>query len=170
LCLLAWASGQFANDYKRVTHVGYSIHEIVGIGFALALAIRILIGLLGPDRARFSAWFPFGTDNLRLVIDDLRGLGRLRFPERAPHEGLAGLVQFLGLLVFALIASSGTVMAFYLQPGARATGWLVSLKDIHEAAQVLIPVYLGLHAGGALVHALLGQDLWREMFFIRKSR
>jgi hypothetical protein len=61
-------------------------------------------------------------------------------------------------------------MAFYLEPGTRATGWLRGLKEIHEAAQVLIPAYLGLHVGGTLMHALLGQHFWREMFFVGKSR
>lgn len=170
LCLVAWGSAQFAGDYKRAVHLGFSIHEVIGLAFTAALAIRILIGLVGPDRGRFSAWFPFAKDNLRLVNDDLRNLVQLRFPERAPHEGLAGLVQFLGLLIFALIAFSGTVLALYLEPGTRATGWLSGVKEVHEAAQVLIPVYLALHVGGTLVHALLGQQLWREMFFLRKSR
>jgi len=170
LCLIAWGSAQFAGDYKRAIHLGYSIHEVVGIGFTITLAIRIFMGLLGPQRARFSTWFPFAKDNLRIVVDDLRNLVQLRFPERAAHEGIAGLVQFLGLLLFLMIAASGTVMAFSLQPGIRATGWLHTLKEIHETAQVLIPGYLGLHVGGALVHALLGQQLWREMFFLSKSR
>ena len=170
LCLAAWATGQFADDYKRAVHVGFSIHEIVGIGFSVALAIRILIGLSGPAGGRFSSWFPFGKENLRLAIDDLKSLALLRVPERAPHQGVAGMVQFLGLLAFALIASTGTLIAIYLEPGTRATGWLHGVKEIHEAAQVLIPIYLGLHVGGALVHALLGQHLWQEMFFIGKSR
>jgi cytochrome b len=170
LCLAAWGTGQFADDYKRAVHPGFSIHEIVGIGFAIALAIRVVIGLTGPARGRFATWFPFGKENLRLVVDDLKGFARLRFPEREPHEGVAGLVQFLGLVAFALIAATGTVIAIYLEPGTRATGWLHDVKEIHEAAQVLIPIYLGLHVGGALVHALLGQHLWREMFFLGKSR
>ena len=170
LSLAAWGTGQFADDYKRAVHFGYSIHEIVGIGFAIALGIRILIGLSGPAAGRFSTWFPFGRENLRLVIDELKGLVELRFPEREPHQGLAGLVQFLGLLAFALIAATGTLIAISLEPGTRATGWLHDVKEIHETAQVLIPIYLGLHVGGALVHALLGQHLWQEMLFIRKSR
>lgn len=170
LCLVAWVSGQFADDYKRPVHVGFSTHEIIGIGFSIALALRILIGFTGPAQGRFFAWFPFTRKNLRLMIDDLGSMVQLRLPERAPHEGLAGLVQFLGLLAFLMIASTGTVLAIYLEPGTRAAGWLHSVKEIHEAAQVLIPVYLGLHVGGTLVHALVGQDLWREMFFMQKTQ
>jgi cytochrome b len=170
LCLVAWGTAQFADDYKNAVHVGFLIHEIVGAGFTIALAIRILGGLLGPDQGRFSTWFPFGKGNLRLVIDDLGNFARLRFPERAPHEGVAGVVQFLGLCAFLVIAATGTIMVFYLAPGIRATGWLHSVKEVHEVAQLLIPVYLGLHVGGALVHSVFGQDVLREMFFIRNSR
>lgn len=170
LCLVAWGTAQFAGDYKNAVHVGFSIHQIVGVGFTAALAIRLFIGLLGRDGGRFSTWFPFGRDNLRRVMDDLRNFARLRFPERAPHEGVAGVVQFLGLCAFLFIAVSGTVMAFYLAPGTRATGWLHGVKEVHEVAQLVIPVYLSLHVGGALLHSVLGQDLWREMFFIGDSR
>ena len=170
LCLVAWGTAQFAGDYKNAVHVGFSIHEIVGIGFTAALAVRILVGLLGRNEARFSTWFPFGKGNLRLVVDDLRNFARLRFPDRAPHEGVAGVVQFLGLCAFLVIAATGTIMVFYLVPGTRATGWLHDVKEVHEVAQLLIPVYLGLHVGGALVHSLLSRDVLREMFFIGGSR
>ena len=169
LCLAAWGSAQFAGDYKRADHPGFSIHELIGIAFAAALALRVLIGLLGPGRSRFSTWFPFTGENLRMVLDDLRSVARFRVEYRAPHEGLAGVVQFLGLLAFVMIASTGTVLAFYLEPGTRTSGWVHAVKEVHEAAEVLIPVYLGLHVGGTIVHALLGQHLWREMFFMGKS-
>lgn len=170
LCLAAWGSAQFAGDYKRALHVGFSVHEFIGIAFTFALAVRVLAGLLGPRKARFATWLPLAAGNRRLIADDLRNWRVLRFPERAPHEGVAGLVQFLGLLVFVAIASTGTLLALYLEPGTRATGWLHGLKEVHEAAQVLIPAYLGLHVGGTAVHALLGQHFWREMFFIRAPR
>ena len=170
LCLVAWGTAQFAGDYKNAVHVGFSIHEIVGVAFTVVLATRILMGLLGPEAGQFSAWFPFGIRNLRRVNEDLSNFARLRFPERAPHEGIAGVVQFLGLCAFLFIAITGTIMVLYLAPGTRATGWLHTVKEVHEGAQILIPVYLGLHVGGALLHSLLGQDLWREMFFISHPR
>jgi cytochrome b len=166
LCLAAWGSAQFAGDYKNAAHLGFSVHEFIGLGFTAALLVRVLAGLLGPRQARFATWFPLAAGNRRLIGEDLRNWAVLRFPERAPHEGVAGLVQFLGLLVFLAIAATGTLLAWYLEPGMRATGWLHDLKEVHEAAQILIPVYLGLHVGGTLLHALLGQHLWREMFFM----
>jgi cytochrome b len=170
LCLVAWGTAQFAGDYKNAIHIGFSFHEIVGVGFTVVLGIRIVIGLTGPDGARFSAWFPFGKDNLRRVTDDVRNSARFKFPDRAPHEGVAGVVQFLGLCAFLFIALTGTVMVFYLAPGTRPTGWLHSVKEVHEVAQFLIPAYLGLHVGGAIVHSMFGHGVWREMFFLSTPR
>lgn len=169
-CLAAWASAQFADDYKHAEHLGFSVHKWIGIGFALAISLRILYGLLGPHAARFTAWFPFTTVNLRLAGQDIFQLARLRVPQREPHEGIAGLVQGLGMLAFIVIAATGVVMALYLVPGDRTTGWLHDIKEIHEIAEQIIPVYLLLHVGGVVVHALFGQHLWRSMFFVESER
>lgn len=169
-CLAAWASAQFADDYKNAEHLGFSVHKWIGIGFALAISLRILYGVLGPYAARFAAWFPFTAHNLTLAGQDVLQLARFRVPEREPHEGIAGLVQGLGMLAFIAIAATGVVMALYLTPGSRTAGWLHDVKEIHEIAQQIIPVYLLLHVGGVVMHALLGQDLWRSMFFVPSKR
>ena len=141
-------------------------HPFRGVVFLrLALLLRVAYGLFGPRAARFWNWFPITVLKLRAVGEDLLLLTRFQIPEREPHEGIAGLVQGLGLLAFIAIACTGTLIYFYLEPGTRATGWVRSIKEIHETAQVLIPVYLLLHVGGVVVHALHGQHLWRAMFF-----
>jgi cytochrome b len=170
LCLLAWATAQFAGDYKRPVHTGYTLHEIVGILFAAILSLRVVYGVFGPKAARFAAWFPLSASNRALIAEDLRLLARLRLPERQPHEGIAGLVEALGLLAFFFIAGTGVAMALYLEPGARAGGWLRGVKEVHEIAQTVIPAYLALHAGAALLHALAGHDLLRDMFFLSRKR
>lgn len=170
LCLAGWASGQFADDYKNAGHLGFSVHKWTGIGFAVAISLRVLYGLIGPRATRFANWFPFTVSNLKLSAQDLLQLARFRVPERKPHEGIAGLVQGIGMLAFIAIAATGVVMALYLAPGSRTTGWLHGVKEIHELAQQIIPVYLVLHVGGVAVHALIGQDLWRSMFFLGPRR
>jgi len=169
-CLAAWGSGQFADDYKRAGHLGFSVHKWVGVGFSIAISLRVLYGLLGPRATRFASWFPFTAANLRLAAQDVLQLARLRVMERKPHQGIAGLVQGLGMLAFLAIAVTGSVMALYMEPGSRATGWLHLVKEIHEIAQQVIPVYLLLHIGGVVVHALFGQDYWRSMFFAGPRR
>jgi len=170
LCLAGWGSAQFAGDYKYAEHLGFDVHRWIGVGFAAALLLRVLYGLLGPHAVRFANWFPFSASNLKLAEQDIAQLSRLQVTERAPHEGIAGLVQGLGVIAFIAIASTGVAMALYLEPGSRASGWLHAVKQIHEAAQLLIPAYLLLHLGGVVLHALFGQDLWRSMFFLRPRR
>jgi len=170
LCLAAWASAQFAGDYKNAGHPGYNVHQSIGIGFAFAISLRVLYGVIGPPAARLASWFPFTVSNCRVAAQDILLLARFRVAERKPHEGIAGLVQGLGMLAFLLIAATGAVMALYLELGSRATGWLRAVKELHETAQLIIPVYLFLHLGGVFLHALLGQDLWRSMFFVTPRR
>lgn len=170
LCLAAWGSAQFADDYKNTAHLGSSVHKWIGIGFAIAISLRTLYGLFGPHEARFAAWFPFSAFNLRLAGQDILQLVCFRDPEREPHQGFAGLLQGLGMVVFLAIAAMGVVMALYLAPGSRATGWLHDVKKVHEVAQQIIPVYLLLHVGGVVMHALFGQSLWRSMFFVGPRR
>lgn len=170
LCLAGWASGQFADDYKNAGHLGFSVHKWIGIGFAVAIALRVLYGLIGPRATRFANWFPFTASNLKSSAQDLLQLARLRVSEREPHEGIAGLVQGIGMLAFIAVAATGVVMALYLAPGSRATGWLHFVKELHEIAQQIIPLYLVLHVGGVVLHALNGHDLWRSMFFLGPRR
>lgn len=133
-------------------------------------ASRVLYGLLGPREVRFTSWFPLTSSNLRLTAQDVMQLARLRVAERAPHESLAALVQGLGMLAFIAIAATGVVMALYLVPGSRATEWLHDVKQTHEPAQQIIPVYRVLYVGGVVVHALFGQDHWRSMFLLEPRR
>jgi cytochrome b len=160
----ALVSGQFAGDYRRAVHTGFDIHRWIGLGMALALAARLLWGLVGPNEVRFSAWVPVTRRRLALVGEDLAALARLRLPERVGHEGLAGLVQAVGLGAFAWMAVSGAIMFAWLEPGARVTGWLRAVKELHEGGQVVAIAYVALHAGAVLVHALAGDPVWRRMF------
>jgi len=165
--LAALLSGQFADDYKRAAHPGFTIHGWTGIGMALALGVRLLWGLVGPRAVRFSQWVPVTRQRLGYVAEDVGWLLRLRMPHRATHEGLAGLVQFAGLIAFAWMAATGAVMFYALEPGARTTGWLHLVKELHEAGQGAVIAYLALHGGAVVLHAFTGDDGWRRMLFLR---
>jgi cytochrome b len=159
----ALVSGQFAGDYRRAVHTGFDIHRWIGLGMALALAARLLWGFVGPKEVRFAAWLPVTRRRLALVGEDLAALARLRLPERAGHEGLAGLVQAVGLAAFAWMAVSGAILFAWLEPGARVTGWLSAVKELHEGGQVVAIAYVAVHAGAVLVHAMAGDPVWRRM-------
>jgi len=166
LGLLAWLTGQFAGDYKKMSHPGFTIHSWLGISLSLLVLMRLLYGVWGPDQARFTAWVPYTWDRLRLVLEDLLTLARLRLPERPAHQGLKSLVQSFGLLVFSWMALTGSLMFFYLPPGQKARGLMHVVKEAHEAGETLIPIFLGVHLAGVLLDALFGQQKWRRTFFM----
>ncbi|MDP3181711.1 MAG: hypothetical protein Q8M54_02705 [Desulfobaccales bacterium] len=42
------------------------------------------------------------------------------------------------------------------------------IKEIHEVGVWLIPIFLGIHVGAVILHALAGNHLWRKTFFLEK--
>ena len=56
-------------------------------------------------------------------------------------------------------------MFFYLEPGQKAGGVIHFIQDMHEIGEGAIPVFLGLHVGAVILHALFGRHLWRRMVF-----
>jgi hypothetical protein len=109
-------------------------------------------------------------DRLRLVVEDLQVLLQFRIPARAPHEGLAGAVQMIGLLIFAWVAATGSVLFYALEPGLRPGPWLDFVEELHKAGETLIPAYLAVHVGATLAHALTGDRRWRSMFFLPAAK
>ena len=162
--IAALISGQFADDYRRVVHTGFDVHRWIGLAMALALALRVLWGFAGPRIVRFAHWLPLTRARLALVWDDLTALARLRLPLREEHQGLAALLQAIGLLAFLWMAASGALLFFFLVPGARATGWLGVVKELHEGGEPVVIAYVALHVGAVVVHSIAGQPVWRRMF------
>ena len=165
LGIAALVSGQFAHDYRDAVHPGFAVHRWIGIGMGAVLLARFLWGFAGPRALRFSQWLPVTKKRLSAVLQDIVLLRSLRLPERTPHEGLAGLVQALGLLAFLWMAVSGAILFAYLEPGARAMGWLRAVKEGHEGGQAVVLAYVGLHVGAVALHSLAKRPIWRRMAF-----
>ena len=163
----AWATGFLADDYKRLEHLGFSLHSWLGISFVFFLVLRIGYGFWGPEAYQFTKWVPYTGDRLRAVREDLWTLIRFKLPQRPAHLGLSGLVQTFGLAAFAWMGLTGSLMFFYLAPGHKSRGFLHLVKEMHELGVWLIPIYLGIHAGAVLLHALAGDHRWRQMFFLK---
>jgi cytochrome b len=166
--LSAWATGFLADDYKRMEPLGFSIHSWLGVSFAFFLFLRIGYGFWGSDDYQFAKWVPYTKERLLAVFEDLWTLIKFKLPDRSTHVGLSGLVQTFGLAAFAWMAITGSLMFFYLTPGSKAKGSLHLIKEMHEAAVWLIPIYLGIHIGAVLLHALSGDHRWRRMFFLKE--
>jgi hypothetical protein len=101
------------------------------------------------------------------VWEDLLTLAKMKLPDRAPHQGLSGLVETFGLAVFTWMAATGVWMHFLLQLGQRARGAVYVIKELHEAGEALIAVFLAVHLAAVLVHALAGDQRWRKMVFLK---
>jgi cytochrome b len=168
LGLLAWLTGEWAGDYKKLHHIGFWVHKHLGIGLTFFLILRIGYGFVGPATARFANWVPYTLERLKLVWDDIITLAKLKLPDRQAHQGLAGLVETFGLAVFAWMAATGTCMYYLLLPGQKAQGAVHVIKELHEAAEGLIAVFLVIHVGAVLLHALAGDHRWRKMVFLEK--
>jgi cytochrome b len=163
----AWWIGEDAGDYHKPDHSGYVLHLYVGLAFATVLLLRLLWGFIGPQPLRFAAWFPWTRERFAYVKQDIRTLSRLKMPEPVTHRGLNALVQSVGLVLFTWQGVCGIVMSMAIVPGERATGWLHTLKELHQWGGYWIPAYLGLHVGAAVLHALTGRQIWRKMVFLK---
>ena len=167
--IAAWLTGDAADDYKKLTHVWFTAHGWIGMGFASSFLLYIAYCTFGPAKSRFSSWVPYTKERLLKVLEDVAGLLKFRLPDRLSHQGLAGLVQFFGVLVFTGIAATGALMFFLLEPGGKARGLVHSIKEVHEAGEILIPVYLSIHIGAVLLHSVTGRPVWRRIFFFREE-
>jgi len=166
--VLAWIVGDWAGDYEHAKHLGYTVHSWLGMGLALFVSLRLIYGVIGPATVRFSHWVPYTKSRLLFVWEDIQTLLRFHLPNRPAHQGLAGLVQGFGLLIFSWVALTGCLIFFYLKPGAEASGMVHYIKEMHEIGEGLIPLYLGLHVGAVILHALTGHQLWRKMIFLKE--
>ena len=78
------------------------------------------------------------------------------------------MVQTFGLAIFAWMALTGSLMALWITPGLKASGFAWVIKEMHELGLWLILGFLAIHMSAVALHALAGQDLWRRMFFFKR--
>lgn len=166
--IAALLSGMLADDYKKIEHMGFTVHSWIGMSGAFFVLLRGMLGVVGPRNLRFTSWVPYTRERFERVKEDVVGLFRFRLPERPTHVGVAGLVQTFGLLVFLFVALSGIFLFFTLEPGHKAHGAVHAVKELHEAGIVLIPLFLAMHVGATVAHALRGRHLWRKMLFLKE--
>ncbi len=165
--VLAWLTGDWAGDYKKVRHLGFMVHKMLGLGTVLFVAGRLFHGFCGPEPARFANWVPYTPERVKMILEDIRSLFTRKLPERAPHQGLAALWESLGLAVFTWMSATGLLMFLFLIPGQKAHGAVRLVKELHEFGELLVPIFLGVHVGAVILHALAGDHRWRTIFFLK---
>ena len=168
LALAAYVTGDGAGDYKKVDYFDYTLHMWLGMGVSIFILFRIIYGLIGPQSARFSSWVPYTKERIRLSREGAMSVFLYRRPTRPAHQGIAGLINAAGLVIFTWMAVTGSIMFFFLEPGKSAGGLIHFIKEIHEAGETLVPAYLVIHIGAVIIHALYGRDIWRKMLFLKR--
>lgn len=149
------AEGGFASN-------GYLLHAYLGLSLAAVMLLRLGAGAAGSRSLTFREWALFSGDQWRMIGADLAGLIRFKIPDRGRHQGLAGLVQALGLLLFAWMAATGTLI--YFLGGGEETALFEAVEEAHEIGEGLIPLYLILHVGAVILHSITGAPVWQQMF------
>jgi len=165
--VLAWLTGDWAGDYKKVNQLGFTVHKMLGMGTALFVGARLFHGLWGPKQARFANWLPYTPERLKMVFEDISNLFTLKLPDRPPHLGLAGLWEAFGLAIFTWMGGTGLFMFLFLTPGHKAGGLIRTVKELHELGESLVPIFLAVHVIAVCLHALAGAHGFRKMFFLK---
>ena len=162
--IAAYLTAELAEGGSR--SAGYLLHAYLGLSLAAIMLLRLGAGAGRSPSLGFRHWSLFSAAQWRMVFEDLRGMLTLKVPDRGRHEGIAGLVQALGLLLFAWMASTGT--GLYLLGGADNSVYEL-FEEAHEVGEGLIPLYLLLHVGAVFLHTVIGQPVWRRMFRFQRS-
>lgn len=141
---------------------GYLLHSYLGLSLAAVMLLRLGAGVGSSSTLGFRNWHLFTRKQWRMVAEDLRGIVTLKFSDRGPHEGIAGLVQAVGLLIFAWMAFTGS--GIYLLSGGAETTLFEVVEEAHEVGEGLIPLYLALHVAAVILHTLVRKPVWQHMF------
>lgn len=141
---------------------GYYLHAYLGLSLTAFTVMRIFRGFTGSGPMRFAGWSPFSPQQWALALQDARSLVQLRIPERGMHEGLAGITQAFGLILFSWMGLTGTGL-FLLGDNTEATLFEI-VEESHEIGESLIPLYLAIHVGSVLLHSVAGKPIWQRMW------
>jgi cytochrome b561 len=163
--IFAFLTVEFAED--GITSNGYLLHSYLGLSLASVILIRIVMGLTSSKALSFKEWSPFSKHQWQCAIHDFRTLLTLKIPNRSRHEGLVGITQAFGLLIFFWMSVTGTTI-FMLKSGTESN-FIQYIEEIHEVGESLIPIYLVLHVGAVLLHTLCGKPIWKKMFNFKSN-
>ncbi len=161
--IAAWLTGENADDGFNTN--GFLLHLYLGLAVLVFILTRFGAGLLSNGKLSFKGWTYFNRAQWRLAAQDIGQLFRFKLPKREIHQGLAGLVQFSGLLLFLWMAISGT--AIFLLQNSTGSALFEAIEEGHEVGEALIPLFLILHVGAVIVHSLAGDHVWKSM--VRKD-
>jgi cytochrome b len=135
------------------------VHIAAGYGIAALLTLRLIWGLVGPDRARFSSFVRSPRD----VAAYLRDVASFRAPRYLGHNPAGGAMIVALLATLIGTAATGYMMTTDAYWGAK---WV---EKLHEALANGTLVLAGLHVLGVAASSLLHREnLVKAMWTGRK--
>lgn len=141
LFMISFSIGKFVDDDSKI----YAFHMLSGILMGIVLILRILWGILGAKKARFS--------NFNLSLSGLKTyLKRVLSGEKISdfHRNPASSLVTLGLYgVAALMIFSGGLMVL---------GGPHFFEELHEVLSLLFLVLVLIHLSGVVVHQYQNRD------------
>lgn len=145
---------------------GYQLHAYLGLTLTFFVLLRIIRGFIGSVNMRFSSWSPLSKTQWLLATEDVKSLLRFKLPKRDLHQGIAGLTQAFGLIIFSWMATTGTILYFINENTNEIFFEIV--EELHEIGEDLIPLFLLLHIGAVITYSLIGKENWRKMWPFNK--
>ena len=145
----------------------YRLHEYIGIASLGVVCLFWLWTLIRYGETSLGKLFPWFSPRaiqaiLYDVLDEIDAIRRRNFSLES-SGALASAVHGLGLLIVTAMATTGTVVFF-------STGSVAHYAmSLHRVTANLMWAYLIGHAGIAAIHHLLGSDILRRMFWIRRG-
>ena len=157
--IAAWLTGDNADD--GFSSNGFLLHLYLGLAVFIFIVSRFAAGIFSHGKLSFKGWTYFNRQQWRMAAEDIGQLIRLKLPQRDIHQGIAGLVQFSGLILFLWMAASGTTI--FLLQNSTGSALFEAVEEGHEVGEALIPLFLILHVGAVIVHTLSGDPVWKSM-------
>ena len=147
----------------------YALHQYLGLAGLAVVALFWMWAMARRGETRLWRLLPwFSVAGLRAVWADVSAQLRRLAGGRAPDDedgALASAVHGLGLLAVTMMAVTGGVVFFVAgTPVAHAA------LSAHKFVANLVWAYLFGHAGLAVLHSLLGSDIFSRMFWVRPRR
>ena len=148
----------------------YWTHEYIGlVGVGAMILFWLWTLLRAPNETRLSKLFPwFSAKGWGGVLADLRSLfadlADLRMPS-LHLDDLSSAVHGLGLSTASFMALSGA--AWYFLP--HDAPYRRAVMGTHHLVANLMWAYVIAHVSLAVVHRLLGDDVFARMFWTRRA-
>ena len=147
----------------------FSFHEYAGLAAVVIVGAFWVWSLVRRGETKFGRllpWFSLGRigDVLTDLLGQLRRLARGHAPD--DRDGaFASAVHGLGLLAVTAMALTGTIV--FVADGTSAAHTALGL---HRLVANFVWIYLFAHAGIAVLHHLLGSNVFSRMFRIGRGR